>query len=93
MFLFIYLFSVCCNQALEFNQIYLYSVINIYNCNFKIHLYKSQCKRIYYIILNVNYVHTYVRPALTKKEKIHYIIIKSLFNRLISRVVRLFLES
>ena len=46
-----------------------------------------------YIILNVNYVHTYVRPALTKKEKIHYIIIKRLFNRLISRVERLFLES
>ena len=38
-YIFIYLFSVCCNQALEFNQIYLYSVINIYNCNFKIHLY------------------------------------------------------
>ena len=67
-YIFIYLFSVCCNQALEFNQIYLYSVINIYNCNFKIHLYKSQCKRIYYIILNVNYVHTFVRPALTKGE-------------------------
>ena len=37
-YLFIYLFSVCCNPALEFNQIYLYSVIYIYNCNFKIHL-------------------------------------------------------